>query len=224
MTDFAVARRNMVDGQLRTFDVRDRAVLTAMEEVPREAFVPEGREALAYLDQNLALPGSGEEDDPRTMLAPMVLARLIQALAIEPGSTVLDVGGGLGYSAAVLARLGAEVTLLESRSDLAEAAGQRLAASGLRVRQANGPLSAGVSGQAPFDAILVNGAIEEHPTDLLKQLDDGGRLACLRAEGRSCKAMLFGRSGAAVGFRTLFDATAPVLAAFRRAPAFVFGT
>ena len=224
MTDYAGARRTMVDCQLRTFDVSDRAVLAAMESVPRERFVPAGREALAYLDQNLTISAVGDDDEARVMLAPMVLARLVQALDIEPDARVLDVAGAYGYSSALLARLGARVTLLESRDDLAADAVLRLSSAGLddRVVCRTGPIAEGSATDAPFDAILVNGAVDEVPQTLLDQLADGGRLACLKMAGRSGKAVLHVRSGPAFGFRTLFDASAPVLSAFRAVPAFSF--
>ena len=113
MLDHAQARRLMVDCQLRTFDVNDIAVLDAFDDVPRERFVPPGREDFAYIDQTLAL-GHG-----RGMPAPMLLARMIQALAVASGTRALDVGSGYGYGAAVLARLGAEVVALESEAPLA---------------------------------------------------------------------------------------------------------
>lgn len=215
MPSFATARRNMVDCQLRTFEVTDRALLAAMNELPRELFVPQGREDLAYLDQNLSF--GGEPSDPRVMLAPMILARLIQALAIEPGARALDVAGARGYSAALLARLGARVTALEPRADLASSA-RSVSPGGA----AGGGLAAGVPDGAPFDAILVNGAVEDEPSGLLGQLAEGGRLACLEHREGAGRAVLFLRSGDSFGRRSLFGASAPVLAAFRRSPAFVF--
>ena len=115
MLDFAQARRMMVDSQVRTFDVNDLAVLAAFDEVPREGFVPAGRESLAYMDQNLPVSDGDGPGERRFMLAPMVLARMIQALELAPGQRVLDIGGGLGYSAAVLLRLGCSVIALETR-------------------------------------------------------------------------------------------------------------
>ena len=221
MLDFAQARRTMVDSQLRTFDITDRAVLAAMAAVPRERFVPAGREDLAYSDQNLPVSGSNLDGVARFMLAPMALGRLIQALEIEPGDRVLDVGAGLGYSSAVLARLGAEPIALESSAALAEAAGARLAAEGaVKVRQ--GSLDRGCPEDGPFDAILINGAVAQRPETLLQQLREGGRLACLTGGDRAGKAVLYLRSGDAFGLRTLFDAAAPELPEFRPVPGFVF--
>ena len=117
MLDYAQARRLMVDCQLRTFDVNDNAVLDAFDSVPREHFVPAGREAFAYIDQTLRIETADAE--PRFVPAPMLLARMIQALELKPGTRALDVAGGYGYGAAVMARLGARVTAVESVPALA---------------------------------------------------------------------------------------------------------
>jgi protein-L-isoaspartate(D-aspartate) O-methyltransferase len=197
MLDFAQARRTMVDSQLRTFDVTDRSILNAMGETPREHFMPAGRETLAYSD--LAIPLTDPRGpEQRVMLAPMVLARLIQALELKPGARVLDVASGLGYASAVMARLGMNVVVK------------------------TGPLLQGCSDDGPFDAILVNGALTEPPQHLLAQLKDGGRLACLGRGDGTGKAVLYVRSGDAFGSRFLFEATAPELAETRPEPSFVF--
>jgi protein-L-isoaspartate(D-aspartate) O-methyltransferase len=220
MIDFAQARRMMVDSQLRTFDVNDIPLLDAMQTVPRERFVMPGRENLAYIDQDLLLC---EEPERRFMLSPMILGRLIQALEIESGMKVLDVASGFGYSAAVLAELGARVTALESVESLAAAARERLAAAGAAsVEVVPGPLDQGWKANAPYDAVLVNGAIEVRPDGLLGQLAEGGRLACVQGRGRSAKATLYVRAGEAYGQRSVFDAAAPLLPQFRAEQGFVF--
>ncbi|MDP4026039.1 protein-L-isoaspartate O-methyltransferase [Methylobacterium sp. NEAU 140] len=217
MLDYAQARRMMVDCQLRTFDVNDNAVLDAFDSVPREDFVPRGREAFAYIDQPLKLGGA--EGDVRTTAAPMVLARMIQALKLRPGAAALDVGTGYGYAAAVMARLGATVTALESVPALAEAARERLGAGGSVVE---GPLAAGAPDGAPYDAILVNGRVEVRPQALLEQLKDDGRLVCILGPDRGAKATLFVRAGDAYGARPLFDAAMPGLSAFAAETGFTF--
>lgn len=217
MTSLDEARRTMVDCQLRTFDVSDKAVLAAMAQVPRERFVTGERGALAYLDQNLPL--GDDAADPRVILAPMILARLLQALDIEVGETVLDVGGGLGYTSAVLVALGARPVLLEARADLAATAERSL---GPAVTVRTGPLETGAAEDGPFDCILVNGAVEQRPSALLEQLADGGRLACLSREGDVARAVLYMKSSSGIGHRALFDASAPALAGFRPVPAFSF--
>jgi protein-L-isoaspartate(D-aspartate) O-methyltransferase len=220
MVDFAQARRMMVDSQLRTFDVNDVPLLNAMGEVPRERFVLPGRESLAYIDRDLPVSLHPER---RSMLAPMVLARMIQALEIEPGMRVLDVAAGLGYSSAVLARLGATVTALESDETLASAARERLASVGADgVTVVVGPLQDGHAASAPYDAILINGAVDVKPEALIRQLTPSGRLVCVHGRGRSAKATLHVRAGRAAGSRNLFDAAAPVLSDFEAERGFVF--
>jgi protein-L-isoaspartate(D-aspartate) O-methyltransferase len=223
MLDFAQARRMMVDCQLRTFDVNDLAVLSAMDDVPRECFVPEGREALAYMDKEIPVSDGLDVAERRVMLAPMVLARLIQALQLRRGKTVLDVACGLGYSSAVMARLGAVVTGREESEALAAAARARLGLCGYgSIAVTAGPLDRGCAEGAPYDAILVNGAVEREPKALVEQLAAAGRLACLEGSGGTAKGMLYVRSGDAVGGRPLFDAAAAPLMAFRSLPGFVF--
>lgn len=217
MTSHEAARRTMVDCQLRTFDIGDKAVLAAMAEVPRERFVSPRHASFAYLDQNLAL--DGDAADPRVVLAPMTIGRLLQALSVQSGDKVLDVGGGLGYASALLVAMGAKPVLLESRADLAEGAGERLG-SAVTVRTA--ALASGSAEDGPYDCILVNGAIERRPTELLDQLAPGGRLACISREAGPGRALLYVRSGDGIGYRSLFDATAPALLAFRPEPAFTF--
>jgi protein-L-isoaspartate(D-aspartate) O-methyltransferase len=220
MVDFAQARRMMVDSQLRTFDVNDIPLLDAMDDIPRERFVLPGRETLAYIDQNVLV---SEEPERRFMLSPMVLGRMIQSLEIEPGTRVLDVAPGLGYSSAVLARLGAAVTALEANETMAKAARERLSAVGVQgVRVVAGRLSEGHVPGAPYDAILVNGAVEVKPEGLLQQLAESGRLICVCGRGRSAQVTLYVRAGNAFGQRTVFDAAAPVLPEFRAEPGFVF--
>lgn len=221
MADFVQARRMMVDSQLRTFDVNDIPLLGAMDTVPRERFVPTGREALAYIDQDLLVGHDGAER--RFMLAPMVLGRMIQGLGVDLGDTVLDVACGLGYSSAVLSELGAQVTALESSEPMARAARGRLEAAGVEnVTVVSGPLDQGYAGAAPYDAILINGAVEVRPLTLLQQLRDGGRLICVQGRGRAGKATLYIRAGESFGERAIFDAAAPFLSPFQAEPDFVF--
>ena len=220
MVDFTQARRMMVDSQLRTFDVNDFPLLDAMNSVPRERFVLPGREDLAYMDQHILVSDGAER---RFMLSPMILGRLIQALGIDAGDKVLDVAAGRGYASAVFAELGAQVTALESDSALAEAARECLAAANCAdVTVETGPLEQGCARNAPYDAILVNGAVEVRPEELLGQLAEGGRLVCVRGQGRAARATLHVRTGDALGERELFDAAAPLLAPFTMKPSFTF--
>ena len=223
MLDYAAARRNMVDCQLRTFDVTDRAVLAAMEMVRRELFMPPGRGGLAYLDQNVSLSADGHGGP--WMLQPMVVGRLVQALSLDAGDPVLEIGCGLGYVSAVMAQLGANVVALEAEAELAAAARARIAEAGLaeRVSVQVGRLEKGAPDRAPYEAIFINGAVEHVPETLFAQLSDGGRLVCLQEDRGAGRAMLYVRGeGAATGSKALFNATAPVLGAFRVPPTFSF--
>ena len=217
MTDFAVARRNMVEGQVRTADVTDLRILTAMREIPRENFVPAAAAELAYLDLNLAVDKAGV----RRMLKPMVFAKLVQAADIKPTDRVLDVGCAAGYSAAVLARLAGQVVALEEDAGLAEAARSALAAQP-NVTVVGGPLAAGWPPNAPYDVILLEGATQIAPDAFLGQLKDGGRLTCVLGTSPDAKAMLYCRSGDELGGRPIFDAGAAVLPGFVKNPEFAF--
>jgi protein-L-isoaspartate(D-aspartate) O-methyltransferase len=217
MTDFATARRHMVDGQVRTADVTDLRILAAMLETPRENFVPPASAGLAYLDLDLSVGAKGS----RRLLKPMVLAKLIQAADLASTDRVLDVGCATGYAAAVLARIAGQVVALEEDSGLAQTARAGLGAQP-NVSMVSGPLTAGWPQGAPYDAILLEGATELTPQAFLPQLKDGGRLVCILGSGPGAKAMLYCRSGEELGGRPIFDANGPLLPGFAKVPAFAF--
>ena len=179
MTDFATARRHMVDGQVRTADVTDLRILAAMLEIPRENFVPSGAAGLAYLDLDLAVGEAGA----RRLLKPMVLAKLIHAADVASSDRVLDVGCGTGYAAAILSRIAGQVITLEQDSGLAQTARAALA-SQPNVSVVSGPLVAGWPQGAPYDVILLEGATEIAPQAFLGQLKEWGP-AGLRSRQRS---------------------------------------
>ena len=217
MTDFATARRHMVDGQVRTADVTDLRILAAMLEIPRENFVPSIAAGLAYLDLALAVDEAGA----RRLLKPMVLAKLIHAANVASSDRVLDVGCSTGYAAAILSRIAGQVIALEQDSGLAQTARAALASQS-SVNVVSGPLIAGWPQGAPYDVILLEGATEIAPHTFLGQLKDGGRLVCVLGSGPAAKAMLYCRSGEELGGRPIFDAGAAVLPGFARAPVFAF--
>jgi len=209
------ARFNMVETQIRPSHVTDDRLLAAMMAVPREKFVPGAARALAYADVPVALaPG-------RYLLDPRSFAKLVQLAGIEADDRVLDVGGGTGYSAAVLARLAGEVVALEQDADLVRAASQLLANAVGKVEVVQGGLVEGVKDRAPFDVIFINGAIEQVPDALLSQLAEGGRLVAVLKDGQS-RAWLYLKENGQVGRRPDFDADVPVLAGFKKAMGFVF--
>ena len=217
MTNFATARRHMVDGQVRTADVTDLRIISAMQDVPREHFVPPASAGLAYLDLDLPI-GDGAS---RRMLKPMVFAKLIHAAELVSTDRVLDVGCATGYGAAVLARVASQVVALEQDANLAQAARAALAAQS-NVSVVSGPLTGGWPQGAPYDVILLEGATEIVPQAFLSQLKDGGRLVCILGSGPGAKAMLYRRSGQELGGRPIFDAAGGLLPGFARAPAFAF--
>jgi protein-L-isoaspartate(D-aspartate) O-methyltransferase len=223
MTDTSQQRINMVDSQVRPSDVTDRRIIRAMLEVPREAFAPADTHALAYMDQALPVTKAGAGGPGRTLLAPRTLAKMLQLADIEPDCAVLDVGCGTGYSTALLGKLAGKVVALESDSDLAEqarAALRKLDVAGAKVVQ--GPLATGVPDEAPFDVILLNGAVPEVPQALLDQLKDGGRLLAIVAPGAYGRVQIWRRTGRSFGSVTAFDAAADALPGFAREPGFVF--
>ncbi|MFZ0837244.1 MAG: protein-L-isoaspartate O-methyltransferase [Xanthobacteraceae bacterium] len=216
--DFALARRMMVDGQVRTRDVFDTNLLAAMGEIPRERFVPPEQATLAYLDRNIPLTAQGS----RCLLQPMVLAHLLQAADIAEDEHVLDVGCATGYTAAVLARLAGTVVALEEDRRLAAGARQALGELAPQVKLVEGPLQAGWPDLAPYDVIVVEGAAEVIPPALFAQLKDGGRLVTIDGVRPGAKAALYCSVKGEVSFRPLIEAAAPLLPGFAKPPAFVF--
>ncbi|MBI3705239.1 MAG: methyltransferase domain-containing protein [Rhizobiales bacterium] len=219
MTDFADARRHMVDGQLRPNDVTDLRILSAMLEVPRERYAPPASASIAYLD--LDLPVGEGTAATRRLLKPMMLAKLFNAAEIKSTDRVLDVGCVTGYAAALLARMAAQVVALEQDAGLAKAA--KAALSSLpNVTVVSGPLVAGWAQGGPYDLIVLEGATEIEPQGFSGQLKDGGRLICVLGAAPGATAMLYRRSGDDFAGRPLFSAAAPVLPGFVKPPVFAF--
>jgi protein-L-isoaspartate(D-aspartate) O-methyltransferase len=217
MSDFAAARLMMVDGQVRTHEVSDLRLIAAMQEIPRERFVPAPLAPIAYLDLDLAV----SDAPPRYLLKPMVLAKLIQAAKVAPTDRVLDIACGTGYSSAILARLGESVVGLDDNAALMQLSGDYFRGTP-NVKFVIGALAEGYPAAAPYDVILINGACQTIPQRLLSQLGDQGRLVCMRGAGATGTGVLWQRSGDAFGERALFDAAAPALPDFAKPPAFAF--
>jgi len=217
MFDAATARLKMVDGQVRTADVNSPELIAALLDLPRERFVPRGLEAHAYVDGEIEVaPG-------RALPRPLVLARLLQLARVTRRDHVLDVGCGLGYSSALLARLAGSVVALEESAALAQQAKAVLAANGVgQVEVACGPLTKGWPAGAPYDLILLNGATEIAPETLGGQLKPDGRLVCMFGRGPVAKGTIFRLAEGRLVGRSTFDAGAPLLPGFTAPPAFVF--
>lgn len=219
MTDFALARRNMVDGQLRPNRVTSAALLAAIGELPRERFLPEGLRSVAYADDDVPL-GNG-----RFMMEPMVLARLIQNLQPLPDDKALVAASGRGYGAAILARLVKSVVAVENDGGLAASAQQTLRELGVtNVQHVAGQPDQGAAASGPYEIILIEGAVQEVSRAIVDQLAEGGRLATVVADpsGALGVAHLFVKQGGVTSGRPLFDAGTPSLPGFTPPPKFTF--
>jgi len=217
MTDFERARRHMVDGQVRTAGVTDADVIEAMLAVPRELFVGDANRAIAYLDLQLNVTPQ------RRLMTPMTVGRLLQAAGLGASRSVLIVGCATGYTAALAAHMGGDVVAIESDSSLAAQARANLDRAGTRgvtVVEAQ-PLS-GYPSRAPYNVILLDGATERDVTPLYHQLSVDGDLVGVFALSAQPQARRVTRSAEGIGYRPLFDATAPVLSGLERVPSFQF--
>ena len=204
MQDFSLARRAMVDSQLRPEAVTDRGVLAAMGTVKRERFVPKAAKALAYFDRSLPLTGA------RSMMPPAALGRLLSELAPRRGERALVVGAGTGYSAALLAAIGLDVTAIEEDAGLAAAA------------RAAGVDIARTDDGDPYDLILIDGAVEFISDALVARLVEGGRLATALIDSGVSRLVIGRASGGSLGLSTIVDAAVAPLPGFERPRAFTF--
>lgn len=227
MIDYERQRRTMVESQLRPTQVTDRALLAAMSALPRERFVPVASRPLAYMDDGVEVWPSVDGALARYLLAPVLLARLIQLAGIGPDDRVLDIGCATGYSTAVLALLAGSVTGLEAEPELAAAARKTLhelartyPLDGAAI--VTGPLNEGYQAGAPYDVILLNGSVPRLPDSIAAQLKEGGRLVSVVASGVAGKAYLFVKADGTVSGVPHFDAGAKPLPGFAAVPCFTF--
>lgn len=215
MSDYATRRVTMVDTQVRPSDVTKFPIIEAMLSVPREVYVPQDKREAAYVGENTVI-GPG-----RVVLEARTLAKMLDALDIQPGELVLDLGAGYGYSAAVIARLCEAVVAIEEDAGLAAEAQRRLADQGVdNAAVIAGPLARGNAKHGPYDVITVEGGVEEIPADLLAQLKDGGRIGALFMEGALGIVRIGHKAEGRITWRFAFNATAPVLPGFAAAKAF----
>lgn len=216
--DFADARNRMVDSQLRPNKVTDPRVLAAMRDLPRERFLPAALRARAYVDEDVPLGGG------RVLMEPMVIARLVQLTAPGQQERALVVGAGVGFGAALLARCGVRVTALEEDRGLAAVAERTLAEVAPAVAVVVGPLAAGWPQCAPYDIVLIEGAVRDIPASLAAQLRaDTGRLVTVRAPaGAMSAAVLAEPTGGGLRAQPMFDCATPPLPSLLPKPVFTF--
>ena len=215
MTDYAARRTTMVDTQVRPCDVTKFPVIDAMLRVERELFVPRDKREAAYIGENVDLGGSRVVLDPRT------LGKMLDCLNIQNDELVLDVGVGLGYSAALISRLSEAVVAVEDdpvRIAEAEETLGRVGADNVVLH--NGALTEGAAQHGPYDVIILQGAVEQMPDKILEQLKDGGRIACIFSEGALGIFKIGHKLNGKINWRFAFNAAAPVLTGFERDKAF----
>jgi len=216
--NYAACRHSMVENQIRTNRVTDTLVIEAMDQVPREEFVPADLKGVAYLDEDIPLGGG------RYLMEPLVIARLLQAAEINPGDVVLDLGCGTGYVSAVMAHVASVVVALESDPDLATKANSALTNQGLNtVAVIEGPLRDGHVRQAPYDVIFFGGAVANIPDAVAEQLAEGGRMVAVVASDQGIGVgTLFIRAGGVLSRREAFNAATPFLPGFEPVREFTF--
>lgn len=206
--DYEAARQAMVVNQLQPMGVNDPLVAGAMAVVPREQFVPEQFRPIAYLDRAIPLA------EGRVLSAPAVIGQLLTEMVLHAGERALLVGAGTGYSAEVLEAMGLEVVAVESSGALADQARAR----GFKVVE--GPLEKGHAPGAPYDAILIDGAVECIPDALIEQLVEGGRLGAALVDRGVTRLIVGRKAGGGFGYQSIADAGVAALPGFQRPRAF----
>jgi protein-L-isoaspartate(D-aspartate) O-methyltransferase len=208
--DYAAARRAMVESQLRPSGVTDPAVLDVMARIEREHFLPSHTRPLAYVDRAVAM------GDGRFMPPASVTGQLLNQMMPRGGQRALVIGAGTGYSSAILSAIGLDVVALESSKTLAAQARE------LGIEIVEGPLEAGYKKRAPYDQILIDGAVEQIPDAIVEQLADGGRLGAALIDRGVARLIVGRKSGGAFGYLSIADAGTPALPGFNRPRAFTF--
>jgi len=216
MQDFTALRTMMVDTQVRPQDVTKFNIIEAMLTVAREAYLPDALRDVAYIGENVTLDGV------RVVLEPRTMGKMLDGLDIQPDEMVLDLGPGLGYSSALLARLAEAVVAIEEVPGLAAEAQEALSAQGVdNVAVIEGPLAMGSAKHGPFDVICVEGGVEDVPAAILDQLKDGGRIAAIFMTGALGECRIGHKLDGKVFWRMAFNAAAPVLPGFHKDAEFV---
>lgn len=215
MVDYSARRTMMVDTQVRPSDVTKFPIIDAMLSVPREVYVPDALREAAYIGENVDLGGG------RVVLEPRTLAKLLDAVDVQPGHVVLDLACGLGYATAVIAQIADFVVGVEDDADLAREAETLLAEQGVHnAAVMNGTLAEGAAKSGPYDIIITQGAVEQVPQAILDQLREGGRIACIFAESALGVVRIGHKIDGQISWRFAFNASAPVLKGFEKAKNF----
>ena len=207
MVDFAQARINMIDGQLRPNGITDSRILDAFEAINRENFVPASKRSTAYMDGDVAL-GSG-----RFLVSAMAFAKMLNAAELKSSDKILEIGAATGFGTAILAQIARQVISVESDADLINTARANLS-NKVNVSLSENIMSSGSPNGAPYDIILICGAVETVPEALFSQLSEGGRLIAAIGQGRVVRCCMWTRSGAVHTQRYLFDLTIATLPGF----------
>lgn len=215
--DYAAARHNMVESQIRPNQITQMNLLDALRSLPREDFVPTEFQGVAYVDDPVPL-GEG-----RYLMAPLAMARLMQEASPAASDLALVVGCATGYGAAVMSHMVGAVVALECDAGLAAEAAQRLTGLGIdTVAVVEGGLAGGYPAQAPYDVIYFDGAVPEVPQDISSQLAEGGRLVSILSGNGTDSAVVMSRHRGGLSSRAVFDSATPLLPGFERKKAFVF--
>jgi protein-L-isoaspartate(D-aspartate) O-methyltransferase len=216
MTDYTTLRTTMVDTQIRPADITKFPIIDAMLKVRREMFVPDQMQQIAYTDSIVYLGGD------RIVLDPRSFGKMLDAVNIQGDELVLDIGSGLGYSAAVIGKVCEAVVALEEDDDMASNSETILATEGcLNVAVLQGTLSEGAAKHAPFDVIVIEGAVEEISDELVRQLADGGRIAAIFSQKGQGVLRVGYKAQGKISWRFVCNAYAPVLAGFHKTHSFL---
>ncbi|MEO1066994.1 MAG: protein-L-isoaspartate O-methyltransferase [Pseudomonadota bacterium] len=223
MGNFTEARIQMVDCQIRPNDVTDYNLIEAFNTIPRELFVPLGKRPIAYTDADISIYSGDTPDDERFLTQVMPFAKMLQAVGLKENDVVLCIGAGSGYGAAVISKLVASVVAIESDDSLVTEANGTLGELEIdNVAIISGDLTAGCPSEAPFDAIVIEGAVEEVPERIVSQLRNHGRLVAVVGRGLAAEIQVFSKTDDDISVTRFGNVSIPALPGFQRAETFVF--